>query len=210
LEKSGWLQASTSKYKGSSKGAPFKSPVVSNPSLPEGSSLPIKVSDQRSPLLLTPLPIPTDLTFATLCPFSSSEGSTHLFIFYLTLPFATDQEIEPGYREPEEGDSSLGAVLDHLFPFLRDNSDAIKLPTFIGKPYKAIWILWRPVPLSNLHGVKGKEYAWSRGLGVELSPIKTRSSRKKLAQPSPVTDDSVPSSTDSGALRAMKALAREK
>jgi hypothetical protein len=25
----------------------------------------------------------------------------------------------------------------------------------------------------------GKEYAWSRGLGIETSPIKTRSARKK-------------------------------
>jgi len=60
------------------------------------------------------------------------------------------------------------------------------------------------------HGEKGKEFAWSRGLGVELSPIKMCSSQKKLAQPSLVTHDSVPSSTNSGAIRVMKALEREK
>jgi hypothetical protein len=55
----------------------------------------------------------------------------------------------------------------------------------------------------------GKEFAWSRGLGIELSPIKTRSARK-----SPVLNLKVDSApilpTDGKALRALKALARTK
>jgi hypothetical protein len=43
----------------------------------------------------------------------------------------------------------------------------------------------------------------------ELSPIKTRSSRKKLVVVMPKTIENTPSSTDSGALRAVKALAWE-
>jgi hypothetical protein len=55
----------------------------------------------------------------------------------------------------------------------------------------------------------GKEYAWSRGLGVETSPIKTRSSRKKSTLAT-VDPSGQISSTDGGALRALKALARKK
>jgi hypothetical protein len=56
----------------------------------------------------------------------------------------------------------------------------------------------------------GKEVAWSRGLGIEHSPIKTRSFGKKLPGVTNQTcvDDS--STMDCGALRAMKALARGK
>jgi hypothetical protein len=54
-----------------------------------------------------------------------------------------------------------------------------------------------------------KEYAWSQGLGIEHSPIKTRSARKKSTLDSSTV--SVPqSSTEGGALRALKALARSK
>jgi hypothetical protein len=56
---------------------------------------------------------------------------------------------------------------------------------------------------------EGKEYAWSRGLGIEHSPIKTRSARKKSATLSSL-DSTTPSTSDGGALRAVKALAWEK
>jgi hypothetical protein len=66
-------------------------------------------------------------------------------------------------------------------------------------------------------GREGKSFAWSRGIGVEISPIKTRSCRKKLSQPVkrlqrllPIISETNPSTNDIGPLRAMKALARSK
>jgi hypothetical protein len=55
-----------------------------------------------------------------------------------------------------------------------------------------------------------KSFAWSRGLALEISPIKTRSNRKKLSQSIEQTSEISSSSTDIGPLRAMKALARAK
>jgi hypothetical protein len=53
-----------------------------------------------------------------------------------------------------------------------------------------------------------KDFVWSRGLGFETSPIKTRSARKKQNKE---TMSIVPINfIDCGALRACKALARAK
>jgi hypothetical protein len=63
---------------------------------------------------------------------------------------------------------------------------------------------------SNSETKPTKAYAWSHGLGIEYSLVKMRSSRKKLqafVNSSSVVD---PSTSDSGELRAVKALAREK
>jgi hypothetical protein len=56
----------------------------------------------------------------------------------------------------------------------------------------------------------GKAFSWSRGIGSELSPVKTRSSRKKKVGLSIQNSDNVPTSPDTRALREMKALARAK
>jgi hypothetical protein len=63
-------------------------------------------------------------------------------------------------------------------------------------------------PINMLKGL-GKSFTWSRGLGIDYSPVKMRSARKKSIVSTPLIPDSRPS-TDSGALRAMKALARAK
>jgi hypothetical protein len=117
----------------------------------------------------------------------------------------------PGCRESEDHDSSLSVVLDSLLPFIRDNNSTVPLPVYLGNTVyddttcggKASTSCTRP------EGT-GKEYAWSRGLGIEHSPIKTQSSRKKLASLTNQPCDTDPSSTDCGALREMKSLAREK
>jgi hypothetical protein len=57
---------------------------------------------------------------------------------------------------------------------------------------------------------KVKEYAWSCGLGIEISPIKTRSSRKKIKGGLVPSEGKDISTSDSGALRALKALEKEK
>jgi hypothetical protein len=117
----------------------------------------------------------------------------------------------PGCRESEENDSSLSVVLDSLLPFIRDHKSTVPLLVYLGnfvfddsigggKPSTSV---------SRVEGT-GKEFAWSRGLGIEHSPIKTRSSQKKLAGVTNQTCDIDSSATDCGALRAMKALARDK
>jgi hypothetical protein len=87
----------------------------------------------------------------------------------------------PGFRESEDEESNLTAVLDSLIPFIRGNESTVKLPVFLGK--------LEQIPETSLGdasgkstegGVNGKEFAWSRGLGIEHSPVKTRSARKKL------------------------------
>jgi hypothetical protein len=60
-----------------------------------------------------------------------------------------------------------------------------------------------------MEGGSGKEYVCSRGLGIEHSPIKTRSTRKKYATLSSL-DSVTPTTSEGGAIRAVKALAREK
>jgi hypothetical protein len=105
---------------------------------------------------------------------------------------------------------SLNTVLESLIPFIKDNKEAIKLPTFLGR--KCL----DPVESSEATSSKikpareGKDFAWSRGLGVEISPIKMRSCRKKLSHNSVKISESAPSSSDIGPLRALKALARAK
>jgi hypothetical protein len=95
-------------------------------------------------------------------------------------------------------------------PFIKDNKDAIKLPTFRGKAPIVASTSSEATSSKPPSTRDGKDFAWSRGLGIELSPLKTRSSRKKLAQDSSELIESVPSPTDNGPLRAMKALVREK
>ena len=55
----------------------------------------------------------------------------------------------------------------------------------------------------------GKEFAWSRVLGIEHSLVKTRSAWKKSATLSSL-ESNTRTTTDGGALRALKALAWEK
>jgi hypothetical protein len=115
-----------------------------------------------------------------------------------------------GYKESDEGDSMLFVVLDSLIPFICDKESTVKLPVFQGKSSYRSETESGEAGCSNSTDVKaGKEYAWSRGLGIELSLIKTRSARKKSTLVS--TDSIFPQPTTKGrALRVMKALARSK
>jgi hypothetical protein len=97
------------------------------------------------------------------------------------VPQNSSSVFEPGFREAEEGDSSLLEVLDSLIPFIKDKSSSIKLPTFMGKAIHNASGDLEASTSKVKSGKEGKEYAWSRGLGIELSPLKTRSTRKKQA-----------------------------
>ena len=112
-----------------------------------------------------------------------------------------------GFKEPEEDDSALTTVLDSLGPNHCESSNLILLPIFLGKETIGNC---GDVGSSSATGKGHKSFAWSRGIASDLSPIKTRSSRKKQVASSSQTDAIIQSSPDIGALRAMKALAREK
>jgi hypothetical protein len=58
-------------------------------------------------------------------------------------------------------------------------------------------------------GETGKEFSWSRGLGIEHSPLKIRSARKKASIEN-VVEPTLQVSIDGGAHRALKALACSK
>ena len=116
----------------------------------------------------------------------------------------------PSYRELEHEESNLTTVLDSLIPFIRGNDSTIKLSVFIGNLETVL-----ETELGDYSGKSTnirearKEFAWSRGLSIEHSPVKTRSARKK-ASIEKVVEPSLRSSTDGGALRALKALTRSK
>jgi hypothetical protein len=60
-----------------------------------------------------------------------------------------------------------------------------------------------------LVGEGGKDFSWSRGLGIELSLVKTRSARKKTC--TELKEDYASHFPTNGrALRALKALERTK
>jgi len=105
---------------------------------------------------------------------------------------------------------NLDAVIDALLPSLRDSDNPIPIPIYQG--WDLLQILPSFVPECSSSGKgeqKEKSLAWSRGLGFELSPIKTRSVHKKAIQ-STVVQQNLDSTHDLGALRGMKALARAK
>jgi hypothetical protein len=39
----------------------------------------------------------------------------------------------PGYREPDDEETSLTVVLDSLLPFIRDQESTVQLPVYLGK-----------------------------------------------------------------------------
>jgi hypothetical protein len=133
-----------------------------------------------------------------------------------TEPFQTSSPvlnasspIISGFCEPEESKPSLEAVLNSFIPFLKDNSSFNQLPVFPGKALQVTSSIGGETSGSFLpEGTKAKDFVWSRGLGFETSPIKTQSVRKKQNKDSQSTGPII--STDCGALRACKALARAK
>jgi hypothetical protein len=131
------------------------------------------------------------------------------------FPRSSQPELElptnlPGYHETKDEESNLTTVLDSLIPFIRSNDSSVKLLVFIGNLETV-----SETELGDYSGKStdvreaGKEFAWSRGLGIEHSPVKTRSARKKASIEN-VGEPSLRSSTDGGALRDLKALARSK
>jgi hypothetical protein len=91
-----------------------------------------------------------------------------------------DIEITQATQQFSKSAPSLDAVIDALIPTLRDSDNPIPIPFYRGRDLQQT--LPPIVPKCSSSGKgdpKGKSLAWSRGLGMELSPIKTRSGHKK-------------------------------
>jgi hypothetical protein len=89
----------------------------------------------------------------------------------------------------------------------------------IPSPFPTYWGLeayhgsLHSVPGVNVTGQrddKGETLAWSWGLGLEVSPIKTRSAHKRLGLASTTGVQNLVPTLDMGVLRGMKSLTREK
>jgi len=129
-------------------------PSVSKSAIP--SSLPVGTSQIIVPQL-----------FSSREPVSSPTPSP---------PDINESLLELGYREPEEDESSLIIVLDSSIPFIRDNNAPLKLPTYLGKAIHDPAVQSEATSSKTLPAREGKEFTWYRGIGLELSPIKTQSS----------------------------------
>jgi len=127
-----------------------------------------------------------------------------------SLPVFVESGVELRYRESKEDDHSLNLVMESMIPFIKDNDDAITLPTFVGR--KCIDTAESSeAAISKLKIERqGREFAWSRGIGTEISPIKTRSCQNLLTQNSVKIIETTPSTSDIGPLRELKALVSAK
>jgi hypothetical protein len=100
-------------------------------------------------------------------------------------------------------------TMETLLPTYRGSIKSTKLPIFQGKN------VFSQVPHSGASSSisvvvkEERDTVKSRGLGLELLPLKTRSGRNKMAQGLPQASASIDHS-NSGPLRALKALTRSK
>jgi len=90
--------------------------------------------------------------------------------------------IEPSGREPKKDENALSTVLDSLIPFLKDNKEVSKLMIFLGKKTLAPEGSSEASSSKTILAKGGKYFAWSRGMGLELSPLKMQSGWKKKSQ----------------------------
>jgi hypothetical protein len=98
-----------------------------------------------------------------------------------------------------------------LVPSYRDVSNPIPIPTFLGKEVVVNAGPGDASRASSCIGVSnGKDLACLQGLGLELSPVKTRSARKKSRTNLSFSTNQLSSNVYQGGLRGMKSLARAK
>jgi len=97
------------------------------------------------------------------------------------LLLSEDSPLLPGYEEPDLSDHSLDKMLTDLVLTFREVNNLVTILIFlrrtkvvVGEPGNM-----EPDPLVS-EASNGKSLAWSWGLGLEISPVKTRSSNKKV------------------------------
>jgi len=172
LESSRWLLSTTSTTKiGTDESLGFKDPVKES-------------SKKHSRVILPPLVTNSPFTGSTDIPASLHFGMVASptpqclslrelgIICSSTSPIQIDSVMEPGFREVEEGESSLNTSLNSLIPFIKDNKDTTNLPTFQGKAPIDLYTPSEATSSNPQLTRDGKDYAWSKGLGIELSPLK--------------------------------------
>jgi hypothetical protein len=174
-----------------------KNTVLNFPWLSSRTSVSPPAQDVSSPPSPAELdPSPSTLTAQPLSHSSDEGPETHP----LTNPgFGQSDEVDPNLLD----ELASSRPLSHL-PFLEP-----QLAIFRGKE------LIRPGDEAGSSCSLGPEksekaYAWSRGIGTELSPLQTRSSRKQKQLMNPGKSASELPSLEGKALRALKALARSK
>jgi hypothetical protein len=116
----------------------------------------------------------------------------------------------PGYTESDLSDSALDDLLADMLPTGHRLKKPLPLTIFFGssptvrKENKGSTSASQGIPSSS-----NADPTWSRGLGFEVSPLKTHSAHRKAGDTS--KPQSTPSTTsDIGALRGLKSLARAK
>jgi hypothetical protein len=131
----------------------------------------------------------------------------------LSPPFSVEPEalpmVPPGFGQSDEVDSNLLDALTSSTSLTLLPENTPQLSIYRGKE------LIRPaaeVGSSTSHNPEKavKAFAWSRGIGTELSPLQTRSSRKQKELLNSVQNVPDFPSQEGKALRALKALARSK
>jgi hypothetical protein len=152
-------------------------------------------SATTSSLLGTGSPIPGTVEISSDALLEVEEGGKETYIL-------------SGYRQDNLGDISLGETLDSLVPLLCEVESYVLLTTFQGKTVITLMGSIEPSFHSgNCVGGVGHSYAWSRGLGYETLPIKTRSACKKATLTTVTLDHTTTTVSDTGVLRGLKSLA---
>jgi hypothetical protein len=140
--------------------------------------------------------------------FASCDDFTCYCSFYYFVSYFNDKGRGEGYshtfsfHEEELYDHTLAKTLDNLVPLLREVGDYVPLDTFLGN-----YVIHPPVASDlsrkpwDRFGGTGSSYAWSRGLGFETSPIKTRSVRRKATLSHVLSDAATTTRSDTGVLR---------
>jgi hypothetical protein len=218
LEKSNWLSSVTTVDKGVNR---MRQGIFSSHPEVLKESLPFSNPSLAPECRLSQVPLP-----GRSLDFSASLGDSQNSLFTdktterlpalftpLHSPSMPAGPILPtslGIRVSEVEKRSVLTAIDSLDPTLKIISNAENIPIFQGKA-KFIQDSQPGASSSNSVAViEERDHVRSRGLGIDFSPLKTRSGRKKLAQGLPhfpATSDLPP---DNGPLRALKALARSK
>jgi hypothetical protein len=124
-----------------------------------------------------------------------------------TRPAGTELLLSPSLAQ---GLSNTG--LSHSSPTPVEMLHPVPIPTYLGK--SPIINDSRDLPSTSHCDFSSdsarKDFSWSRGLGLETSPIKTRSARRKSCTSVTLPTVTSTDTSDLGALRGIKSLARSR
>jgi len=121
-----WLLRSTTFTKGIAK-EPLvtfsrdKEPLVGETTYCTGLNLPVANCEAS--------PSPTISVIPSLPDPLGGEQEESVTLHFPTLPALNAPLVEASFKEPEEESCSLHSILDSLVPFIKDNDQALKLPT---------------------------------------------------------------------------------